>query len=112
MTSSEHEYTMSISLNVLNHLGLNLYSTIPAVLTEAVANAWDAGATNVDVSWESEGTGGALGKISRIEILDDGTGMTREDVRSRYLTVGYRRRQAVGGTIVIVPAADGADESH
>jgi len=33
---------MTIDLNVLNHLGIKLYSSIPAVLSEAVANAWDA----------------------------------------------------------------------
>ena len=36
------EYTLDIDLNVLNHLGLNLYSNVPAVLAELIANAWDA----------------------------------------------------------------------
>ena len=36
---------MRLSLNILEHLGLNLYSHVPAVLSEAVANAWDADAT-------------------------------------------------------------------
>lgn len=39
------KYTMSLSLNVLNHLGINLYSSIPAVLSEIVANSWDARTT-------------------------------------------------------------------
>jgi hypothetical protein len=34
-------YKMTVDLNVLGHLGINLYSNIAAVLTEAVANAWD-----------------------------------------------------------------------
>ena len=42
-----HKFTMSLSLNVLNHLGINLYSNIPAVLSEIVANSWDADATEV-----------------------------------------------------------------
>ena len=37
-------YKMTISLNVLSHLGINLYSNIPAVLSEVVANSWDADA--------------------------------------------------------------------
>ena len=41
---------MSIGLNVLNHLGLQLYSNIPAVVSEIVANAWDADATVVDIN--------------------------------------------------------------
>ena len=42
-------YRMTVDLNVLDHLGLNLYSNIAAVLTEAVANAWDADAETVDI---------------------------------------------------------------
>ena len=38
---------MKITLNALEHLGMNLYSTIPAVLSEIVANAWDADASQV-----------------------------------------------------------------
>jgi DNA mismatch repair ATPase MutL len=58
---------MSLSLNVLNHLGLNLYSNVPAVLSEAVANAWDADAEHVDVQIDPE--------EDKIEIVDDGHGM-------------------------------------
>lgn len=76
---------MSLSLNVLNHLGLNLYSNVPAVLSEAVANAWDADAEHVDVRIDPED--------ERIEIVDDGHGMDGEDVNNRYLRVGYRRRE-------------------
>ena len=46
--NSSSKYQMTINLNVLNHLGINLYSNVPAVLSEVVANAWDADATNVD----------------------------------------------------------------
>ncbi|WP_136603220.1 BbrUII/HgiDII family restriction enzyme [Salinigranum halophilum] len=76
---------MSLSLNVLNHLGLNLYSNVPAVLSEAVANAWDADAENVSVDIDPES--------ERIVITDDGHGMDAEDINDRYLHVGYRRRQ-------------------
>lgn len=42
---SSNTYHMRISLNVLQHLGIGLYSSIPAVLSEIIANAWDADAT-------------------------------------------------------------------
>jgi len=42
-----HEYELSIDLNALNHLGINLYSNVPAVISEVVANSWDADAENV-----------------------------------------------------------------
>jgi hypothetical protein len=34
---------MKIDLNVIEHLGLKMYTSLPAVVAEYVANAWDAG---------------------------------------------------------------------
>ena len=79
-------YRMTLSLNVLNHLGLKLYSNVPAVLSEVVANAWDADATNIDIE---------LGP-SRIVIEDDGEGLSRKEINERYLLVGYQRRDDRG----------------
>ncbi len=79
---------MKINLSVLEHLGMNLYSTIPAVLSEVVANSWDADANQVEVHLNK-----TTGQIS---IQDDGTGMTRDEVIDRFLTVGFRRRTAIG----------------
>ncbi len=42
--SQDTRYEMGISLRILDHLGLNLYSNTPAVISEAIANAWDADA--------------------------------------------------------------------
>jgi hypothetical protein len=78
-------YKMTVDLNVLDHLGINLYSNIAAVLTEAVANAWDADAENVEVNIDPEG--------NLIDITDDGIGMSVEDMNGKYLRVGYRRRE-------------------
>ena len=81
---------MTISLNALEHLGINLYSNIPAVLSEIVANAWDADARLVTITIDKvKGT---------ITIEDDGTGMTRDEVIDRFLTVGFKRRDAMGAT--------------
>jgi len=86
--SKRRELVMSIDLNALEHLGINLYSTIPAVLSEIVANAWDADAKRVDV---------AIDKTSEtITISDDGTGMTRDEVVDRFLLVGFKRRDEIG----------------
>lgn len=38
MTSDVNPYKMTLDLNVLNHLGINLYSNVPAVIAEVVAN--------------------------------------------------------------------------
>ena len=44
MSDVNPRYYMTISLNVLNHMGLNLYSNTPSVLAEVIANSWDADA--------------------------------------------------------------------
>ena len=78
-------FEMTVDLNVLEHLGINLYSNIAAVLTEAVANAWDADAENVIIRVDPA-------KQEWIEIVDDGIGMSVGDLNGKYLRVGYRRR--------------------
>ena len=81
---SKSVYIMRISLNVLDHLGVNLYSDVPPVLAEAVANSWDADATEVDIDIDTE--------ARKITITDNGHGMTLNDMNKKYLTVGYDRR--------------------
>ena len=79
-------FEMTVDLNVLEHLGINLYSNIAAVLTEAVANAWDADAENVTIRVDP------AKEAQWIEIVDDGIGMSVDDLNGKYLRVGYRRR--------------------
>ena len=83
------KYTMNISLNVLNHLGINLYSNTPSVIAEVIANAWDADATEVRVIFDKLG--------NSITISDNGCGMDEEDINEKYLLIGYRRRDGVDG---------------
>ena len=87
-TDENHPYTMTVSLSVLKHLGFGLYSNVPAVLSEAVANAWDADATQVTIDIDPAG--------ERIVIHDDGHGMTEDDANDRYLYIGYERRETPG----------------
>ena len=79
----DNKFIMSLSLNVLNHLGINLYSNIPAVLSEIVANSWDADATRVDITISDD----------EIVIKDDGCGMSAEDINNKFLYVGYQKRE-------------------
>ena len=86
MTGRKPKYQMTVSLNVLRHLGLGLYSNVPAVLSEVVANSWDADAEHVRISIDpAEG---------RVVIEDDGHGMTVDDANQKYLYVGYERRKS------------------
>jgi hypothetical protein len=79
-------YRMEIDMRVLDHLGIHLYSNAAAVLSEAVANAWDALAENVTISMSND----------VIEIQDDGIGMNLETINDRFLYVGYDKRKAEG----------------
>jgi hypothetical protein len=78
------DFTFKIDLNVLNHLGLGLYSSTPAVLTEIIANAYDAEATEVIISIDK--------KNNKISIQDNGHGMSETDLQEKFLNVGYARR--------------------
>ena len=80
-------YGLTIGPSTLNHLGVNLYGSLPAALSEAVANAWDADAKNVSIDAGSDS----------ITIRDDGRGMTRDDCNEKFLAVGYARRSGEGG---------------
>ena len=83
------EYRMTLSLSVLEHLGVNLYSNVPAVISETVANAWDADATEIRIDIRE--------KEKVIVITDNGCGMTVDDINRKFLTVGYHRREEKGG---------------
>lgn len=61
-------------------------------LTELVANAWDAGASLVDLTIPEE-SGGTL------VIEDDGHGMTPEQFRERWMTLGYDRLKRQGAQV-------------
>ena len=84
----QRKLVMRMSLDVLRHLGLNLYSNVPAALSEIVANAWDADAENVKIKLNEENS---------IIIEDNGVGMTRNQVIDRFLRIDYQRRNGQPG---------------
>ena len=81
---SGERFEMKVDLAVLQSLGINLYSNAAAVLSEVVANAWDADANEISIEW---GAGG-----DTIVIEDDGIGMGVADLNEKYLKVGYQKR--------------------
>lgn len=83
---NQPKFQMSINLQVLNHLVLNLYSNTSAVLSEVVANAWDADAKEVLIEINGDS----------ISITDNGIGMNLSDINNKYLTVGYQKRSESG----------------
>ncbi|WP_070888067.1 ATP-binding protein [Pseudomonas argentinensis] len=81
-------YKLTVDLNVLEHLGINLYSNVPAVLTEMVANAWDADAERVEIDIEEN--------LQFIDILDNGIGMDLDAINKKFLWVGFQKRKEDG----------------
>lgn len=78
------EFKFNISLQILNHLGRNLYRNFITVLGEAISNSWDADASNVWIKIDR--------KVNTMVVYDDGVGMTEEDFQGKFLKIGYSKR--------------------
>lgn len=72
---------------IIDHLGIQMYTSPVAAIAELVANAWDADAKSVHIKLPES----VIGELS---IRDTGDGMTWEQCQHRYLNVGYCRRPA------------------
>lgn len=62
----------------------NLVTQPDIALTELVANAWDAGATCVDITIPDK-----LGEL--LIVADNGTGLTKDEFYSRWMKLSYNR---------------------
>lgn len=71
---------------VIDDLGAKLYSTLPPIISELIANGYDACATEVLI--ELAGTGGN----KTIIITDNGVGMSFDEVNEKYLLIGRKKR--------------------
>ena len=87
---SKGPYRMEFDVGTIKHLGLQMYSTLPPVIGELVANGWDANATKVEITIPETPIDE---QTSEIVISDDGIGMSDEDVREKYLIIGRDRRE-------------------
>ena len=83
---SEKELTMTFDPNTIEHLGIRMYSTLPPVLAELIANAYDADAENVFLKLADQEA------EKEIVIEDDGLGMSFDDINDRFLRIGRNRR--------------------
>lgn len=78
----DKEYFVDFGPVLLTLLGPNLYTNIYYVLSELIANAYDADAENVYISYNSN--------VIRVE--DDGNGMAYEEFNSKFLPIGVPTR--------------------
>ncbi len=91
--ASKPPYTMRFDVGTIKHLGLQMYSTLPPVIGELVANGWDANATRVEISIPA--TPLDLDE-SEVTISDNGIGMSDADIRTKYVVTGRDRREEEG----------------
>jgi uncharacterized protein (TIGR02391 family) len=75
---------MTFDPRTIEHLGVKMYSTLPPAIAELIANAYDACATEVTVKLNDN--------PKKIEVIDNGTGMTFEEINSNFLRIGRNRR--------------------
>ena len=83
----ENKLQMTFDPNTIEHLGVKMYSTLPPVLAELIANAYDAYAENVTLTLKDKG-----GK-KEIIIEDDGEGMSFDEINDKFLKIGRNRRK-------------------
>lgn len=69
-------------------------------LTELVANAWDAGASEVKITIPEQ-----HGELLIVE--DDGTGLSKEQFHSRWMKLGYNRIKHQGKKVEFPPGRQG-----
>ena len=65
-------------------------------IIEMIANAYDAGATLVDIEWPQD-------REQPFSVTDNGTGMTPEELEKRWTTFNYKRAENQGTTVVFPP---------
>lgn len=77
---------MSFDPKTIEHLGSKMYSRIPNAIAELIANAYDAEASRVDILlYDTE-------KGKSIKVIDDGHGMTYDEININFLRIGRNRR--------------------
>lgn len=80
---------MTFDPMTIEHLGIKMYSTLPPVISELIANSADAGASHVSVQLRDSDS-------KEITVQDDGDGMTFQELNEKFLRIGRNRREAEG----------------
>ena len=86
--SGEVKLEMRVDMNVIQHLGISMYATLPPVIAELVSNAWDADATEVWIELHDRDP-----SDKKIIVKDNGMGMSVEEIQNSFLVIGKNRRR-------------------
>lgn len=77
--------TMTFMPSTIEHLGARLYSTMPPIVAELVANSLDADATNISIRLHDK-------TEKELVVSDNGIGMSFEEINQKFLRIGRNRR--------------------
>lgn len=90
-TSEEKKLAMTFDPQTIEHLGVKMYSQLPNAIAELIANGYDAEALNVHIVLTDNEEG------KSIAIIDDGVGMSFEEINDKFLRIGRKRREEDNG---------------
>lgn len=74
-------------------IGTNMVSNVRVAITELIANAWDAGATRVDIQWPENSS------QNEFYIRDNGIGLSQEQFQNRFMRISYNRINEQGKSV-------------
>lgn len=87
MSNNKKPLVMEFDPNTIEDLGIRMYSTLPPVIAELIANSYDAEAKTVEIFLYDDT------ENKRIIIKDTGHGMTFDEINTRFLKIGRKRRK-------------------
>ena len=76
------------SPRILDHLGVAAYNSLQKCLSELAANAYDADATELSITLPD-----TIDESASIELIDNGIGMTADDIAEKFLFIGRNKRE-------------------
>ena len=99
MVDDVKKYRLTISRNTIDKLGVKLYDKAADVVSELIANSYDADATEVKITvplgeFLATRQGGAVkSKDFEIVVEDNGHGFSEQQANDYYLKIGANRRE-------------------
>ena len=87
----EPKLEMSFDPQTIEHLGVKMYSQLPNAIAELIANSYDAESSEVQINLTDNK------KEKSIAIIDNGVGMSFDEINDNFLRIGRKRRDTDNG---------------
>jgi len=84
---SDKKLKLQFDIHTIEHLGVQMYKTLPPVLSELISNSYDADASSVVIVFDDSN------ENKTIMVTDDGFGMTFDELNESFLKIGRNRRK-------------------